>query len=119
MKKPSGIRKTLPFKVTHAALAQLTRSRLVQRSLERVISYAQSHLGIGSGADVLFSGENLIVKQLRNLARPDSAPLCVFDVGANQGQFLRLIDENVEAPHQVHCFEPSGYSHAILQKFGG
>jgi FkbM family methyltransferase len=113
--KPSRIRKTLPFKVTHTALAQLARSRLVQRSLERLISYAQSHLGIGSGADVLFSGEGVVFEELRKLA----GPTCIFDVGANQGQFLRLIDEGLKAPCQVHCFEPSNYSHGILRKFAG
>lgn len=114
--KLSRIKKSLPFKLTHTALAQLTRSTLVQRFMERLIPYAQSHLGIGSGADVLFSGESAIFKKLQEQPRATSDPLCIFDVGSNQGQFLRLIDQHLKTPYQVHCFEPSRYPYEILEK---
>lgn len=112
----SRLKKSLPFKITHTALAQLTRSTLVQRVMERMIPYAQGHLGIGSGADVFFSGESAVFKKLRSRTRKTSDPLCIFDVGSNQGQFLRLIDQNLDTPYRVHCFEPSRQPYEILRK---
>ena len=114
--KLSRLKKSLPFKITHTALAQLTRSTLVQRFMERAIPSAQGHLGIGSGADVFFSGESTVFKKLRERRPAGSDCWCLFDVGSNQGQFLRLIDQNLEMPYQVHCFEPSRQPYEILQK---
>lgn len=112
----SRLKTSLAFRVTHGALAQLTRSRLVQRALERMIVYAQGHLGIGSGAYVSSSGESVVFEKLRD--RGHSGALCIFDVGANLGHFLRLIEEQLETPHEVHCFEPSRYSYELLRKAG-
>lgn len=106
--KLSRLKKSLPFKITHTFLAQFTRSSLVQRFMERAIAYAQGHLGIGSGADVLFSGESAIFKKLLDRTPGKPEGFCVFDVGSNQGQFLFLIDQHMGmTPREVHCFEPS------------
>jgi len=62
-------------------------------------------MGIGSGGDVLTSGEQSIFRVLRKRAIP---PYFIFDVGANNGQFLHLVLNNIEVDNfSVHCFEPS------------
>lgn len=114
--KRSRLKQSLPFKLTHAALSRFTKSSCAQHFLEKLIPYLQSHLGIGGGSHVSSSGERVVFKKLLELPRLGSAPLCIFDVGSNQGQFLRLIEENIAVPHQVHCFEPSRYTFGILQK---
>lgn len=113
--KLSRLKKSLPFKVVHTTLAQFTRSTLVQRALGRCIVYAQGHLGIGSGAHVSSSGESVVFKKLHG----GPGPLCIFDVGANRGDFIELIEHELKTPHQVHCFEPSSYSYGLLQKAAG
>ena len=72
-------------------------------------------MGIGAGGAVEDSGELAV---LRNLARTieKGDKLCVFDVGSNQGQFLRmLLDHASDDLSCVHCFEPANYSFGRLQ----
>jgi FkbM family methyltransferase len=68
--------------------------------------------GIGAGGDVSTSGEREVLTLLRKRAKP---PFVVFDVGANEGQFLdvALISlRGVEAT--IHCFEPGRVTFAKL-----
>jgi FkbM family methyltransferase len=72
-------------------------------------------MGIGSGAPVDESGEIAAIKKLHELKRPS---YCIFDVGANQGQFVSLISSyfRQHENYQVHCFEPSVYTFRILSQ---
>jgi FkbM family methyltransferase len=61
-------------------------------------------MGIGSGGEVLSSGEKAIFRVLGQRLKP---PYCIFDVGSNNGQFLRLILDNIAVDDfSIHCFEP-------------
>lgn len=61
-------------------------------------------MGIGSGGGVGSSGEQVAFQILKEKA---NAPYCIFDIGANKGQFLRLILANMPAASStIHCFEP-------------
>ncbi len=61
-------------------------------------------MGIGSGSDVVFSGERAVFDILK---RRMGSSCCIFDVGANKGQFLQVVLENlVVGKYMVHCFEP-------------
>ncbi len=89
-------------------------NRIAQEILEWNISTSLYLMGIGSGADVSVSGEksvfNLVKKKL-------SAPYCFFDVGANKGQFLKLLlDSFGGAKFTVHSFEPGAETYQILLK---
>jgi FkbM family methyltransferase len=85
--------------------ARLARSAEGRRALAGEVQQIQQHLGIGTGADVAQSGERAVLELLRREAGEE---LCVFDVGANEGQFLRLLlDTLAGARCKVHCFEPS------------
>jgi FkbM family methyltransferase len=61
-------------------------------------------MGVGSGASVSSSGERAIFSALKQRVVP---PYCLFDVGANKGQFLQLALENIATDlFSIHCFEP-------------
>ena len=61
-------------------------------------------MGIGAGAGVLVSGERTIVQTLEAHIKP---PYCIFDVGANKGQFLQLVLDSLSTEDfTIHCFEP-------------
>lgn len=69
-------------------------------------------MGIGSGGGVLSSGEKAIFEILR---RNGKAPYCIFDVGANKGQFLQLILKHLNnVDCIIHCFEPSKETFKML-----
>jgi FkbM family methyltransferase len=85
-------------------LSRLTGNQFMQTRLQRTVQILLYLMGIGSGSDVLFSGEHAIFTVLREKVQP---PYCVFDVGSNKGQFLQLvIDSFPDEDLMVHCFEP-------------
>jgi FkbM family methyltransferase len=92
----------------------LMANRFSQEALQRLVVYANYFMGIGAGAHAASSGEAAV---LRNLKRYGTAPLVVFDVGANQGQFLELaLAMTSQQQMQIHCFEPSLAAFSILNK---
>ena len=87
-------------------------NRFIQELLEKNMQASQYLMGIGSGGGVLTSGEQAIFHVLKQKKRP---PYCIFDVGANTGQFLQLILENVTADDfKIHCFEPGHETFKML-----
>ena len=96
-------------------LAKLTGTHFIQNFLEKNVRVSQYLMGIGSGGVVLTSGEQAIFKLLRQHSRP---PYCIFDVGSNTGQFLRLLQKNMTtAEYYVHCFEPGGATFLALADY--
>lgn len=85
------------------------------RFLEWLISRLQLLIGIGLGGSTALSGEKAILKELRRRHERTGEPLCIFDVGANKGKFLELIEKSLqEIPVHVHAFEPSRRMYDIL-----
>jgi len=74
-------------------LIKISANRLIQSVLENNVQASQSLMGIGSGGEVLSSGEKAIFRVLGQRLKP---PYCIFDVGSNNGQFLRLILDNID-----------------------
>ncbi len=73
-----------------AALAKrATNNQPGQALLGGIVSAAQYLQGVGAGSDVRSSGEMAIFEKLKASRAPDRR-LCVFDAGANQGQFFQL-----------------------------
>ena len=102
-----------------SALAAATANRPAQRFLERMVRAEQWLMGIGSGAVLETSGEKVITKLLREKAHADR-PLCIFDVGANQGQFLSMMTGGLSGvPFRIHSFEPSAFTFESLKKSYG
>jgi FkbM family methyltransferase len=91
--------------------------RRIQRWLERNVVFLQYLMGIGAGTDTTTSGESALLKPLKQQYIKTQQPLCIFDVGANQGQFLNQIVAGLEEiPYFIHAFEPSRYTFQILSK---
>lgn len=91
---------------------RISGNRAVQGAIENKVQSLQELLGIGSGDGVLFSGEQAVFDILRQKFNP---PYCIFDVGANQGQFLRLLLEHIAVDDfTVHCFEPGRETFKML-----
>jgi FkbM family methyltransferase len=89
-------------------LVGLTGNNLAQKLLDKLFILLRILLGIGSGSYPSDSGEIRIIKELNNIQRETSEPVIIFDVGANKGQFLQLILENLESENfKIFSFEPT------------
>jgi FkbM family methyltransferase len=99
-------------------LARVTGGDTAQRFLAKVADTAQYLMGIGAGTDAAASGERVVIDRLRRLTASD-APLIVFDVGANRGQFLALVLQRMgDRPVRVHAFEPGAAFRELAERFG-
>jgi FkbM family methyltransferase len=100
-------------------LAWLCGNSFAQRLLNFNVLAAQYLMGIGAGSRVASSGEETIWRKLRASAKANQE-LCVFDVGANEGQFLEMIASGLGGvSFRVHAFEPSEKAFAILRQKAG
>ena len=85
-------------------LLKVSANRFVQGMLASNVHLSQYLMGVGSGGGVKSSGERAMFGVLRQRSKP---PYCIFDVGANKGQFLKLTLDNIGVKDfTVHCFEP-------------
>ena len=93
-------------------LLQITANSFSQRLLEKIVNAAQLLMGIGSGVSVELSGEKAVFEVLCSKYEP---PYCIFDVGANKGQYLEfLLDALSTNALSIHCFEPETASFQLL-----
>ncbi len=80
--------------------------------LERSALLTQHLQGIGSGGNVCSSGEAAVLSKLKAASQH---PLCIFDVGANKGQFLTLACNAFGTREfHLHAFEPSAFTYTEL-----
>lgn len=85
-------------------LCSKTGNKTAQQVLLKINKYAQYLMGIGSGTDAESSGEKGVFDLLLQKHQPS---YCIFDVGANKGQYLQLVLEHFGNENTyVHCFEP-------------
>lgn len=98
-------------------LAPVVANEPSQMALEKVAKFCLNLMGVGAGSRVQVSGERCVLEPLRDRT---GAPVCVFDVGANRGQFLQAVLEVLgDKPARIHCFEPSSDAFADLQGMAG
>lgn len=91
-----------------------TGNPIAQRLLQKNVQISQYLMGIGPGGGVETSGE---IGILDLLGRKYNAPFCIFDVGANKGQYLQMAIKKLTINNLViHCFEPSAYTFSVLKK---
>ena len=90
----------------------ITGNNICQKYIARKIRKLQILAGIGSGGNVENSGEKSILKKLKSI-KQDS--YCLFDVGANKGDFTKLIlDFFGNEIFKIHSFEPSKVTFELL-----
>lgn len=88
-----------------------------QSALQWLVDRAQFLMGIGAGAGMDTSAEHAVLRHLRERA---PQPWCIFDVGANRGQFLQLLRQELDGyDYAVHGFEPGRRTFALLQQAAG
>ena len=82
-------------------------------TLEKNIRFSLYLSGVGSGGGVENSGE----KSVLDLLTSKREPYCIFDVGANKGQYLNMVIKELhKKDFTIHSFEPSKYTFDLLQK---
>jgi FkbM family methyltransferase len=94
----------------------ISGNAFVQSAIQRLVFSQFLHylIGIGAGSTAFVSGETVLFKLLKKNLVPQHQ-LCVFDVGANQGQFLSLAQEHLRnLEPDIHSFEPSQYTYNML-----
>lgn len=98
------------------AISLFTGNRLSQSVLEYNVKFAHYLMGVGAGTRVHSSGEMSLVRHLQDYPA-ETGPLCVFDVGANVGQFAGLIRSHCDMSRiTIHSFEPSSDAYQQLCK---
>jgi FkbM family methyltransferase len=97
-------------------LVRLFRRTSLQGLLERNVELSLYLMGIGAGSSVRSSGEAAVLRKVAELGvRGSDAPV-VFDVGANTGQFVRLVLRELgPLSPVVHSFEPSSRAFTLLE----
>lgn len=92
----------------------LTGNKLSQKILEKTVFVCEYFMGIGSGSGVDNSGEKTVFEILKKLTHEH---FVIFDVGANQGQFLKIALENTRnLKRTIYSFEPSKRTFEMLQQ---
>jgi FkbM family methyltransferase len=95
-------------KIIIDVLAVLSGNSIAQKILEKIFIMIRLLLGIGSGSYPAVSGEKRVIKELMKIQRNTSESVIIFDVGANEGQFLQLILDNIETEEfNIFSFEPT------------
>lgn len=88
--------------------------RSLQRFYERLYNLALKGLNYGRASDYTHNGEARLVHDIRQMIASPSAVL--FDVGANQGVFVRhLIEAWQGMSYELYAFEPSKKTFDILR----
>lgn len=94
-------------------LPKFAGNKFAQKILEKNIMYSLYLSGIGSGGGVQNSGE----KSVLDLLTSKREPYCIFDVGANKGQYLNMVIKELhKKDFAIHSFEPSKYTFDLLRK---
>ena len=62
-------------------------------------------MNVGGGSDVDGSGERSVLQLIRRTTA--GKRLVVFDVGANVGDYARMVSDELGDDLDIHCFEPS------------
>lgn len=98
--------------ILKSILIKASGNSRIQGLLERKMQDLQYLMGIGAGSDVLSSGEQAIFRLLKQKLK---LPYCIFDIGANKGQFLQLALDNIGTEDfSIHCFEPGHETFKML-----
>lgn len=94
----------------------ITKNALIQGLLERSASTSHYLMGVGAGDAADSSGETAVVEELKRQVVV-GVPLIIFDVGANKGQFLDMIEQGLRGIDcHIHVFEPSKHTYQILSE---
>ncbi|MCL5126494.1 MAG: FkbM family methyltransferase [Deltaproteobacteria bacterium] len=104
------------FSITTRPIAKILGNLRFQHLLEKLSLNIESLMGIGMGSVVESSGEQAVIFWLAQHNELENQ-LCVFDVGANKGQFLSMAQAILSGLSViVHAFEPSPATYLVLRQ---
>lgn len=86
-------------------------NKVITRIADKMLSTALALQGV----NVVLSLE-CEVALVRSLVRPRKLPFVCFDVGANKGDYARMLLKLFPPNTQIHCFEPSKETFSSLKK---
>ncbi len=96
------------------AFSVFTGNGLCQSLLEYNVKFSHYLMGVGAGTRVATSGEMSLVRHVNSYPASEGK-LCVFDVGANVGQFASLMRSHCDMSRMtLHSFEPSSDAYEKL-----
>ncbi|MBL7846681.1 MAG: FkbM family methyltransferase [Cyclobacteriaceae bacterium] len=99
-------------KIKHLVISFFGTS-ILQGVLERIHYVVLRLMNYGGANSVWYSGERDILLRIRSEQKTQE--MVVFDVGANVGQYARLV-RSVFPKAKIHCFEPSSSAFEQLNK---
>jgi FkbM family methyltransferase len=87
---------------------------IFQNLFEEILNLCLKILNIGEGQSVETSGEKNVFKLLNKIHQ--NKELVIFDVGAHDGEWFKLLKKNYLGSKTVYSFEPSKTSFLELSK---
>jgi FkbM family methyltransferase len=97
-------------------MSPLTSNATAQSALTTAVKLVQLLQGIGAGAAVAESGEKSLFSDIPPVNQANR-PICIFDVGANQGEFVALALRRLSGrDFHIHCFEPGAKAFDALRR---
>lgn len=101
-------------------LAPFLGKRRFQRFFRSLYLLGLKGMNISSSSDVRGSGEQWVLKFMTKTIKSEGqGPLVVFDVGANKGDYSKLVYSELtrcSRPFVIYAFEPARSSFTLLQK---
>lgn len=94
------------FTLIKKSFLYITGKRRYQRFFEELLELSLKGLHIGEGGSINSSGELYVLKGLQKQQGIDSK-LTIFDVGANIGNYSKMIKDIFKDKAKVFAFEPS------------
>lgn len=93
-------------------LVKISGNAFVQRLIANQVRALNHARGIGTSGEFCSDGEFTVFRLLAKKCQP---PYCIFDVGANRGQFLEYaMKEMAGRECYIHCFEPGFETFKLL-----
>jgi FkbM family methyltransferase len=97
----------------------ITDSLFIQKVFSKINLYvlkAMNYANSGSYAD---SGEQHMLQYINKQADKSKYPVIIFDVGANKGEYTKLLYSIFNKQALIHSFEPSAETFKILEEQTG
>lgn len=86
-----------------------------QKIFEVIYGFSLVGMNIGMGGDVRVSGELFVLKYIKKKEEKNKSKLIIFDVGANVGEYTKLLIDCFGNTAMIYSFEPSKKTFAKLE----
>lgn len=117
------MREKILSKIVTFVSLYLLRPNYAKKSFQPIFQYlygiAISGMNYGLDGEISEQTEIKLLTQVNCLFQQKES-VCIFDIGANVGNYAKKVLDNISHPHQtIHCFEPSAHTFAVLYQTHG